>query len=149
MTCLIHQAMALPNGFSTTLSNPISIRLVLLGLVVMPTTELVLPFDVDGHRITPTTPTPDPAQATPISAKRFPVPPLRLLLRPAEQVAPELICCLLVKRQANGELLRGVVVETEAYSQEDHACHGYRRRTPSNETLFGEHGCWSPSKRCQ
>ena len=41
--------MALPSGFSTTLSNPIGIRQVLLGLVVMPTTELVLVFDVDGH----------------------------------------------------------------------------------------------------
>jgi len=29
--------MALPSGFSTTLSDPIGIRLVLLGLVVMPT----------------------------------------------------------------------------------------------------------------
>ena len=43
--------------------------------------------------------------------------------RPAEQVAPELIGCLLVKRQADGELLWGVVVETEAYSQEEPSCH--------------------------
>jgi len=62
--------MALPSGFSTTLSNPIGIRLVLLGLVVMPTTELVLPFDVDGHLITPTTPTPDPPMLPPSSSKR-------------------------------------------------------------------------------
>ena len=55
-------------------------------------------------------------------------------------VAPELIGCLLVKRQASGELLWGVLVETEAYSQEEPACHGYRRRSPSNETLFGEPG---------
>ena len=55
-------------------------------------------------------------------------------------MAPELIGCLLLKRQANGELLWGVIVETEAYCQSDPACHGYRRRTPSNETLFGEPG---------
>jgi len=46
-----------------------------------------------------------------------------------------------VKRQPKGELLWGVVMETEAYSQEEPACHGYRRRTPSNETLFSEADC--------
>ena len=55
-------------------------------------------------------------------------------------VAPELIGCLLVKRQADGKLFWGVIVETEAYSQDDPTCHGYRHRSPSNETLFGEPG---------
>ena len=45
----MYQAMALPSGFRTTLSNSIGIRLVLLALVVMPTNELVLPFDIGGH----------------------------------------------------------------------------------------------------
>jgi len=57
--------------------------------------------------------------------------PQSFFARPAELVAPELIGCLLVKRQPNGKLLWGVVVETEAYSQEEPACHGYRHRTPS------------------
>ena len=66
--------------------------------------------------------------------------PVGFFARPAELVAPELIGCLLVKRQEGGELLWGVIVETEAYSQEEPACHGHRRRSPSNETLFGEPG---------
>jgi len=45
-----------------------------------------------------------------------------------------------VKREASGELLWGVIVETEAYCQSEPACHGHRRRSPSNATLFGEPG---------
>jgi len=55
----------------------------------------------------------------------FPAPPPILFRRSAEQVAPELIGCLLLKRQPSGELLWGVLVETEAYSQEEPTCHGY------------------------
>ena len=66
--------------------------------------------------------------------------PRSFFARPAEMVAPELIGCLLVKRQPGGELLWGVIVETEAYSQAEPACHGHRRRSPQNETLFGEPG---------
>jgi len=36
---------------------------------------------------------------------------------PAQEVAPALIGCLLLKRQAGGALLGGVIVETEAYGQ--------------------------------
>ena len=60
--------------------------------------------------------------------------------RPAELVGPELVGCRLVKRQSDGSLLWGVIVETEAYSQDEPACHGYRRRSPQNETLFGPPG---------
>jgi len=77
--------------------------------------------------------------ATPIATTLSQHLPQAFFSRPAEQVAPELIGCLLVKRQPSGELLWGVLVETEAYSQEEPACHGYCR-TPSNETLFGEPG---------
>ena len=66
--------------------------------------------------------------------------PAAFYCRPAELVAPDLLRCLLVKRQSTGALLWGVVVETEAYSQSEPACHGFRRRSASNETLFGEPG---------
>ena len=78
--------------------------------------------------------------ATQPITKDFPALPKSFFCRPAEVVAPELIGCRLVKRQADGSLRWGVVVETEAYSQDDPACHGYRRRSPSNETLFGQPG---------
>ncbi|WP_028953536.1 DNA-3-methyladenine glycosylase [Synechococcus sp. CC9616] len=66
--------------------------------------------------------------------------PFDFYARPAEVVGPDLIGCRLVKRQADGSLFWGVIVETEAYSQDEPACHGYRRRSPQNETLFGPPG---------
>ena len=33
-----------------------------------------------------------------------------------------------------------MIVETEAYSQEEEACHGYNKKTPSNKVLFEEPG---------
>ena len=45
-----------------------------------------------------------------------------------------------MQRQADGRLLCGVIVEIEAYSQDAPTCHGYRRHSPQNETLFGELG---------
>ena len=36
--------------------------------------------------------------------------------------------------------MKGIIVETEAYSQEEEACHGYRKMNPSNKSLFGEPG---------
>ena len=80
-----------------------------------------------------------PLASLPI-AKDFPVLTQLFFCRPAEVVGPELVGCRLVKRQDDGSLLWGVIVETEAYSQDEPACHGYRRRSPQNETLFGEPG---------
>ena len=60
--------------------------------------------------------------------------------RSAQEVAPDLIGCVLVKREQNGDLLSGVIVETEAYSQEEPGCHGFKKKTKSNQTLFGEPG---------
>ena len=78
--------------------------------------------------------------ATQLIIKDFPALTKSFFCRPAEVVGPDLVGCRLVKRQHDGSLLWGVVVETEAYSQDDPACHGYRRRSPQNETLFGEPG---------
>ncbi len=51
-----------------------------------------------------------------------------------------MIGCRLVRSNKNEDILQGIIVETEAYSQEDEACHGFNKRTNSNEALFGEPG---------
>ena len=66
--------------------------------------------------------------------------PNSFFCRPANSVAPDLIGCMLVKKESSHKLLHGIIVETEAYSQEEPACHGYKRRTPANTTLFGKPG---------
>lgn len=66
--------------------------------------------------------------------------PAAFFARPAEQVAPELVGCLLVRQRPKGTRLWGLIVETEAYCQSEPACHGHRRCSPSNATLFGPPG---------
>ena len=61
-------------------------------------------------------PTATPIATTQSIAKDFPALPQAFFARPAELVAPDLIGCLLVKRQEDGSLLWGVVVETEGDS---------------------------------
>ena len=51
-----------------------------------------------------------------------------------------MIGCFLIKRLSKNSSLAGVIVETEAYSQEEASCHGFSGRTKRNETLFGEPG---------
>lgn len=60
--------------------------------------------------------------------------------REATAVAPDLIGCTLLRRLSNGEILRGLIVETEAYGPEDPACHAHRGKTASNAAMFGSPG---------
>jgi len=60
--------------------------------------------------------------------------------REAPAVAPDLVGCMLLRRLSNGEMLRGLIVETEAYGPDDPACHAYRGKTASNAAMFGPPG---------
>ena len=62
------------------------------------------------------------------------------LARLSTEVAPDLVGCTLVRQFSDGTMLRGMIVETEAYGPNDPACHGYRRRTQRNGAMFGPAG---------
>lgn len=55
------------------------------------------------------------------------------------EVAKDLLGCKLC-REINGQILSGIIVETEAYTQNDPACHAYRGKTPRAITLFKKPG---------
>jgi len=62
------------------------------------------------------------------------------LSRPSTVLAPELIGCTLVRQMSDGSILRGLIVETEAYAPDDPAMHAYRGRTTRNQVMFGAAG---------
>jgi DNA-3-methyladenine glycosylase len=60
--------------------------------------------------------------------------------RAAINVAPDLIGCTLVRQLPDGQQLRGLIVETEAYQTGDPACHAYQKKTKRNQVMFGAPG---------
>ena len=66
--------------------------------------------------------------------------PKNFFYRHSKLVAPDLIGCQLIRNNHDKGLIKGIIVETEAYSQEEEACHGHHKMTTSNKSLFGEPG---------
>lgn len=64
---------------------------------------------------------------------------LDFLNHSAEVVAPMLLGWRLHRRLGE-HTLEGVIVETEAYSQQDAASHSYKGQTPRTEIMFGPAG---------
>ena len=60
----------------------------------------------------------------------------KFFCRHSKLVAPDLIGCYLIRNRIDKGIIKGMIVETEAYSQEEEACHGYNKKTPSNKVLF-------------
>lgn len=54
-------------------------------------------------------------------------------------VAKDLLGCKLC-RNLDGQILSGIIVETEAYTQDDPACHAFKGKTPRAVTLFKKPG---------
>lgn len=62
----------------------------------------------------------------------------QFVARPADAVAPDLLGCHLVHEA--GDMLRGRIVEAEAYGPDDPASHAASGRTEWNAPMFGEPG---------
>jgi DNA-3-methyladenine glycosylase len=66
--------------------------------------------------------------------------PREFYLQNTLTVAQRLLGQMVRRRMPSGELLAGIIVETEAYLADDPACHAFRGQTPRNRTMFGPPG---------
>lgn len=60
--------------------------------------------------------------------------------RPTLEVAPDLIGAILCRRLPDGKILHAPIVELEAYTSDDPACHAFRGQTKRCEVMFGPGG---------
>lgn len=56
------------------------------------------------------------------------------------KVARKLLGSLLCVRTIDGKVLKGIIVETEAYRQDEESCHAWRGVTKRSKTLFAQPG---------
>ncbi len=57
------------------------------------------------------------------------------LEKPADEVAPQLLGCIL-EHQIAGEIIKVRIVEVEAYDQNDEASHAFKGKTERNAPMF-------------
>lgn len=60
--------------------------------------------------------------------------------RPTLEVAPQVLGLSLNRRMPDGDIYSGIIVEVEAYTSDDPACHAFKGKTPRTEVMFGEPG---------
>ena len=60
--------------------------------------------------------------------------------RPTLEVARDLLGAPLHRRLENGSVLSGRILEVEAYTQDDPACHAFRGKTERCKIMFGPAG---------